>query len=182
MREFASVEMAQSRVAKRDGARGRCRRSMWCEPNSGAAAQEIVLPGTTQAFIDTPIYARTNGYLKQWYVDIGAHVQQGQLLAEIETPEMDQQLDQARPNSKTAQANEQLAADHRGPLAESAQNRQRIEAGDRPGGQRSERDASDRGVDDGQRSPFGAIAVLREGLRSFFRRDHGEKYGHRRTH
>jgi RND family efflux transporter MFP subunit len=79
------------------------------EPQSGAALEEIVLPGTTQAFIDTPIFARTNGYLKQWYFDIGAHVKQGQLLAVIQTPELDQQLDQARANLKTAQANEKLA-------------------------------------------------------------------------
>jgi RND family efflux transporter MFP subunit len=80
------------------------------QPKVGAAAQEIVLPGNTEPFNDTPIYARTNGYLKRWYVDIGAHVTQGQLLAEIETPELDQQLDQARADLKTAQANEQLAA------------------------------------------------------------------------
>ena len=78
-------------------------------PKSGAAPEEIVLPGTTQAFIDTPIFARTNGYLKKWYFDIGAHVEQGQLLAVIETPELDQQLVQARANLKTAQANERLA-------------------------------------------------------------------------
>jgi RND family efflux transporter MFP subunit len=79
------------------------------QPTSGAQSQEIVLPGNTQPFNDTPIYARTNGYLKHWYVDIGAHVKQGQLLAEIETPEIDQQLDQARAELKNAQANEQLA-------------------------------------------------------------------------
>ncbi|WP_263353278.1 efflux RND transporter periplasmic adaptor subunit [Acidicapsa acidisoli] len=79
------------------------------EPKSGASLEEIVLPGTTQAFIDTPIFARTNGYLKKWYFDIGAHVEQGQLLAVIETPELDQQLGQARANLKTAQANERLA-------------------------------------------------------------------------
>src|SRR5271170_4484695 len=79
------------------------------EPKSGTALEEIVLPGTTQAFIDTPIFARTNGYLKQWYFDIGARVQQGQLLAVIETPELDRQLEQARANLKTAQANAQLA-------------------------------------------------------------------------
>ncbi len=79
------------------------------EPKSGAALEEIVLPGNTQAFSDTPIYARTNGYLKRWYVDIGAHVRQGELLAEIETPEIDQQLEQARADLKTAEANEQLA-------------------------------------------------------------------------
>ena len=79
------------------------------EPKSGAGLEEIVLPGTTQAFIDTPIFARTNGYLKKWYFDIGAHVEQGQLLAVIETPELDQQLSQAQANLKTAQANEKLA-------------------------------------------------------------------------
>jgi RND family efflux transporter MFP subunit len=79
------------------------------QPKPHASLQEIVLPGYTQAFSDTPIYARTNGYLKRWYFDIGAHVEQGQLLAEIDTPEIDQQLDQARADLKTAQANEQLA-------------------------------------------------------------------------
>jgi RND family efflux transporter MFP subunit len=79
------------------------------QPTAGAASQEIVLPGNTQAFNDTPIYARTNGYLKRWYVDIGAHVAQGQLLAEIDTPEIDQQLEQARADLKNAQANAQLA-------------------------------------------------------------------------
>ena len=66
-------------------------------PKGGAEAEEIELPGNTQAFTDTPIYARTNGYVKHWYVDIGARVKQGQLLAVIETPELDQQLQQARP-------------------------------------------------------------------------------------
>jgi RND family efflux transporter MFP subunit len=78
-------------------------------PKPEAGLQEVVLPGYTQAFSDTPIYARTNGYLKRWYFDIGAHVEKGQLLAEIDTPEIDQQLDQARADLKTAQANEQLA-------------------------------------------------------------------------
>src|SRR6202046_5420001 len=79
------------------------------EPQSGTALQKLVLPGTTQAFIDAPIFARTSGYLKQWYFDIGAHVEQGQLLAVIETPELDQQLNQAQANLKTARANEKLA-------------------------------------------------------------------------
>jgi RND family efflux transporter MFP subunit len=78
-------------------------------PQAGSAAQEIALPGNTQAFTDTPIYARTSGYLKKWYVDIGAHVTRGQLLAEIETPELDQQLEQAQAELKNAQANLQLA-------------------------------------------------------------------------
>jgi RND family efflux transporter MFP subunit len=78
-------------------------------PKAGAPAEEIVLPGTTQAFTDTPIYARTDGYLKAWYFDIGARVKKGQLLAEIDTPEIDQQLQQARGDYATAQANLQLA-------------------------------------------------------------------------
>lgn len=78
-------------------------------PSGGSSAQEIVLPGNTQAFTDTPIYARTNGYLRRWYVDIGSHVHKGQLLAEIETPELDQQLQQAEADLKSAEANMQLA-------------------------------------------------------------------------
>jgi RND family efflux transporter MFP subunit len=78
-------------------------------PQDGAPTQEIVLPGNTQAFSDAPIYARTSGYLKRWYFDIGAHVQKGQLLAEIETPEVDQQLQQAQAELDTAHANLSIA-------------------------------------------------------------------------
>jgi len=79
-------------------------------PKQTAPADEIILPGNVQPFITSPIYARTNGYLKKWYFDIGAHVKQGQLLAVIQTPEVDQQLQQARSNLLTAQANLDLAA------------------------------------------------------------------------
>jgi RND family efflux transporter MFP subunit len=78
-------------------------------PQPGDRAQELVLPGNTQAFIDSPIYARTNGYLKQWYFDIGARVRKGHLLAEIETPELDQQLRQARADLATMEANLNLS-------------------------------------------------------------------------
>jgi RND family efflux transporter MFP subunit len=78
-------------------------------PQTGAPNQEIALPGYTQAFIDTPVYARTSGYLKTWRFDIGTHVKKGDLLAEIETPEVDQQLRQARADLATAQANLSLA-------------------------------------------------------------------------
>jgi RND family efflux transporter MFP subunit len=78
-------------------------------PKLGAPQTEIVLPGNIQAFIDSPIYARTSGYLKIWYTDIGAHVKAGQLLAEIDTPEVDQELDQARADLNTAQANFNLS-------------------------------------------------------------------------
>jgi RND family efflux transporter MFP subunit len=78
-------------------------------PKRTAPAQEIVLPGNIQPFISSPIYARTNGYLKQWYVDIGAHVKTGELLAVIEAPEVDQQLAQSLSNLNTAKANLALA-------------------------------------------------------------------------
>jgi RND family efflux transporter MFP subunit len=78
-------------------------------PKLGAPQSEVILPGNIQAFEDSPIYARTNGYLKKWYVDIGGRVRAGQLLADIETPEVDQQLDQARADLNTAQANFQLS-------------------------------------------------------------------------
>jgi RND family efflux transporter MFP subunit len=79
-------------------------------PKQTAPAEEIILPGNVQPFITSPIYARTTGYLRKWYVDIGARVKQGQLLAVIETPEVDQQLQQARSNLLTAKANLELAS------------------------------------------------------------------------
>ena len=79
------------------------------KPRRAAPTQEIVLPGNVQPFITSPIFSRTNGYLKAWYFDIGAGVKKGQLLAEIETPEVDQQLQQSRSNLATAEANLRLA-------------------------------------------------------------------------
>jgi RND family efflux transporter MFP subunit len=79
-------------------------------PANNAAGESLVLPGNTQAFSDTAIFARTNGYLTHWYFDIGAHVKKGQLLAEIDTPEVDDQLRQALADLATAQANLKLAA------------------------------------------------------------------------
>jgi RND family efflux transporter MFP subunit len=78
-------------------------------PVSSTLSSEVALPGNTQAFMDTPIYSRTNGYLKSWYFDIGAHVRKGQLMAQIETPEVDQQLQVAQADLKSAQANLDLA-------------------------------------------------------------------------
>lgn len=79
------------------------------QPQHLSPKQDVVLPGNVQPYYNSPIYARTNGYVKRWYVDIGAHVTQGQLLADIETPEVDQQLGQARANLATAQANLNLS-------------------------------------------------------------------------
>lgn len=78
-------------------------------PTITSGTEEIVLPGNMQAFMDTPIWARASGYLKNWYVDIGAHVKQGQLLAEIDSPEVDQQLQQARAQLNTDEANLKLS-------------------------------------------------------------------------
>src|ERR1700693_3608359 len=78
-------------------------------PKPTASAQEIILPGNVQPFITSPIYSRTNGYLRKWYFDIGAHVKQGQLLAVIDSPEVDQQLAQSLSNLNTAKANLALA-------------------------------------------------------------------------
>jgi RND family efflux transporter MFP subunit len=78
-------------------------------PKLEARSEEVALPGNIQAFVATPIFARTSGYLKSWYFDIGAHVKAGQLLVEIETPEIDRQLDQARADLATAQANYDLS-------------------------------------------------------------------------
>ena len=79
------------------------------KPSSSPATDELVLPGDVSAFIEAPIYARTSGYLKAWYTDIGTPVKKGQLLAEIETPEVDQQLRQAKADLETAQANARIA-------------------------------------------------------------------------
>lgn len=79
-------------------------------PTRSALGEELVLPGAVQAYSEAPIYARTNGYLKSWLVDIGTTVKKGQLLAEIDTPEVDQQLAQAIADLATARANEALAS------------------------------------------------------------------------
>ncbi len=76
---------------------------------SAASSEEIVLPGTVQAWHEAPIYARTNGYIKAWKTDIGAKVEAGDVLAEIETPEIDAQLHQAEADLATAEANSKLA-------------------------------------------------------------------------
>lgn len=74
-------------------------------PTRGLPRTEVILPGNLEAYTDSPIYARTDGYLKKWYFDIGAHVRKGQLLAEIASPEVDQQLAQAQADLATAETN-----------------------------------------------------------------------------
>src|SRR6266852_4741170 len=74
-----------------------------------SAEEDLVLPGAMQAYVESPIYARTNGYLKKWYHDIGSRVAKGEILADIDTPEVDQQLSQVRADLNTAQANANLS-------------------------------------------------------------------------
>jgi RND family efflux transporter MFP subunit len=78
-------------------------------PIAEPGEEKLVLPGTLQAYVESPIYARTNGYLKAWYHDIGSRVNKGELLADIDTPEIDQQLSQARADLNTSKANENLS-------------------------------------------------------------------------
>lgn len=78
-------------------------------PEPGKSDLGVPLPAEVQAYVEAPIYARASGYLKRWDVDIGQHVEAGQLLAEIDTPELDQQLDQARAEVDQAKANLNLA-------------------------------------------------------------------------
>jgi RND family efflux transporter MFP subunit len=78
-------------------------------PMAESGDENLVLPGTLQAYVESPIYARTNGYLKKWYHDIGTRVNKGELLADIDTPEVDQQLTQSRADLNTAEANLNLS-------------------------------------------------------------------------
>jgi len=100
-------------------------------PDADGGAQTLVLPGQVQAFNDAPIHARVPGYLKAWYHDIGDKVQAGELLADIDTPDLDQQLGQAKADLATAVANQKLAqttaARWNGLLAQDAVSRQEAE-------------------------------------------------------
>lgn len=79
-------------------------------PTTEAAEEDLTLPGTLQAYVESTLYARTSGYVRKWDHDIGSRVAKGTLLAEIDAPEVDQQLSQARADLETAQANARLAA------------------------------------------------------------------------
>src|SRR5579863_5945410 len=78
-------------------------------PTAEVAQEDLVLPGTLEPYVESPVYARTNGYLQKWYHDIGTRVPKGELLADIDTPEVDQQLSQARADLNTSQANANLS-------------------------------------------------------------------------
>lgn len=100
--------VARGKVARQTQALSRPTVSV-VTPMRASAQQMLILPGDIQAYQRAGIYARTSGYLKSWYADIGTHVKSGQLLADIEAPEVDAQLDQARSDAATASANYQIA-------------------------------------------------------------------------
>src|SRR6516162_4028457 len=79
------------------------------KPSSEPAQEELVLPAQLQAYVESPIYSRTNGYLLHWYKDMGSHVKKGELLAEIDTPEVDQELSQAKAARQQIAAQADLA-------------------------------------------------------------------------
>ena len=79
------------------------------KPEFGPSTETLILPGNIRAYIDAPIYARVSGYLKAWYTDIGTHVHKGQILGEIETPELDEQIMRAEANAATAESSWELA-------------------------------------------------------------------------
>ncbi len=106
------------------------------QPAAEKADNELVLPGNLQAYIESPIFARTNGYLLRWYKDIGSKVEKGELLATIDTPEVDQELSQARRQSRTDQGGAGIGEDFGGPVGESAEERFGVAAGGRSAGER----------------------------------------------
>jgi RND family efflux transporter MFP subunit len=103
------TRVAARNALGKDAAGGAVPMVVTVKPNRTEAGEDLILPGTVQAFVEAPIYARTNGYLKVWYTDIGSTVKKGQLMAEIESPEVDQQLAQAVADLATARANETLS-------------------------------------------------------------------------
>ena len=148
-------------------------------PKTGAPQQEIVIPGDMQPYTDAPIYARTNGYLKNWYADIGANVKAGQLLAEIDSPEVDQQLQQARADLATAQANLNLAeitaTRYKDLLKTDSVAQQDVD--NATGNYDARRTAVESAQSNVKR--LEDIAILRKSLRALRRRDHGAQHRYR---
>ena len=149
------------------------------QPKKSAPGQEVILPANIQAFRDAPIYARTNGYLKRWYVDIGARVKSGQLLAEIDTPEVDQQLRSGASGLGHRRSEHASLGDYGIALSGSVEKRFRVAAGC---GQRQRRfrgEEGDRAVGAGELAAARRIAVVRENLCALRWGHHGAQYRYR---
>ena len=142
-----------------------------------AESGDLVLPGTLQAYVESPIYARTSGYLKKWYHDIGSSVKKGELLADIDTPEVDQQLDQARADLNTARANVELseitAARYSELLKTDGVSKQEV---DNANGDLAAKRAM---VQSAEANAPGGPGILQAHLRSVQRRHHAAKYRYR---
>ena len=121
---------------------------------------ELVLPGSLLAFKESPIYARTNGYLLRWYKDIGSRVKKGELLAQIDTPEVDQELNQARAARQQMQAQMELAKITADALGEPAQDRLGFRPGSRPAEQRLHPEPGQPGRRRSQRAPPGRARIV----------------------
>ena len=149
-------------------------------PKPGDAGQTLSLPGTLQGFVQSPIAARASGYLKSWYKDIGSRVEKGELLAEIETPEIDQQLSQAIAARQQAAASLDLAREHGRALGEPAQEGRGLAAGTGRAAQRQHpgRRQSRRGRR--QRRAAAPARRLQAHRRALRRRDHATQRRRRR--
>ena len=153
-------------------------RSSRCKPTVAARPEALVLPGNVQAFIEAPIYARTNGYLKRWYTDIGTPVKQGQLLAEIETPEVDQQCGRRRPIWPPRRPTPR-SPQHRRALEGAAGEQVGLAAGRRPAGGR--RGGQDGGRRRRQRRAAARARVVQARGRTLRRGGHPAQHRHRRA-
>jgi len=150
------------------------------KPNRTDLGEELVLPGTVQAFVEAPIYARTNGYLKTWHTDIGSVVKKGQLLAEIDAPEVDQQLAQAIADLATARANEALSNTTNARWKELLETESGVEAGRgaKAGDAAAKKATADRRR--GQRVALARAGIVQAGRGTVRWRHHRAQYRHRR--
>ena len=159
-RAGVGTAMPARRSSRNGPTRRRCRRSASCTPASSANQSSLDLPGRLEAYTRAPIYARVGGFLKAWHVDIGAPVKAGQLLAEIEAPDLDQQLLQAKATLASAQASRGAGDRHGGALAAARRRQHRVAPDRRREDRRPHRQA---GADQGRagrgRSPGGALCL-----------------------
>ena len=158
----------------------RCRSSTSCIRSPMRRPGRWCCRARRMAFTDTPIYARTNGYLKRWYFDIGAHVHQGQLLAQIETPELDAATAPGARRSDDGGGQRQAGRHHRAAHREPAEDPVGLDAGTRQCRRCLCRRPGDRRLAPGRRGAAGGAAVLREGLCAVRRRDHRAQHRCRR--
>ena len=173
------AKLAPARFDRSAGRADRGRRD--AEPASENHAG-LDLPGRLEAYIRAPIYARVPGYLKSWKYDIGSKVKAGDVLAEIDTPDLDQQLMQARADLSVAAGQCQARADHRRALAVARRHRRGRQAGRRPAHLHLERQYRPGQGGAGERRPPGRRGGLQAPDRAIRRHRHRARNRHRRAH